>query len=93
MKAKVLKAYTDRLDKSVHLEGETVELTAERSLELSAKGVVEPIPDAAPAPAADDAGDLGEMTVKELRAYIAAHGGAAPDRARKAELAEIARGL
>ena len=41
MKAKVIKAYTDRLDAVVRLVGDEVELTETRAAELSAGGFVE----------------------------------------------------
>lgn len=41
MKAKVIKAYTDRLDAVVRLVGDEVELTESRAAELSAGGFVE----------------------------------------------------
>lgn len=41
MKATVISAYTDRLDGSLHLKGDVVELTDERAAELSKKGIVE----------------------------------------------------
>lgn len=50
MKANTIKAYTDKNDGSVHLIGETVNLTEDRFLELAAKGFVE----AEEKPAADD---------------------------------------
>lgn len=40
MNALVLNAYTDKHDGSVHLAGETVELTAARAKELSEAGFV-----------------------------------------------------
>ncbi len=83
MKAKVTEAYIDRIDGAMHLKGEEVELTEERAAELSAGGFVEV---AAPAP------DFDGMTVKQLKEYISRAGAEFPDRARKAELVEIAKG-
>lgn len=84
MKAKVIKAYIDRFDGKMHLVGDEVELTGERAAELSAGGFVE-VPAVAP--------DLEGMTVKQLKEYIEAAGGEFPDRAKKAELVEIAKGV
>lgn len=93
MRARVTKAYTDRIDGSVHYPNTTVELTDERAAELSAKGFVELAPGAAPPPAEEAATDLGAMTAAQLRDLIAERGGSAPKRATKAQLLSIARGL
>lgn len=93
MRARVTRAYTDRLDGSVHYPNTTVELTDERAAELSARGFVEPAPGAAPPPAEEAAADLGAMTAAQLRDLIAERGGSAPKRATKAQLLSIARGL
>lgn len=48
MEANVIKAYTDKLDMTVHLAGEVVELDEGRAKELSARGfvsVIEPEPE------------------------------------------------
>lgn len=44
MDAKVTKAYTDRIDGSLHLEGDAVELSEARFKELSEGGYVRAIP-------------------------------------------------
>lgn len=44
MDAKVTKAYTDRIDGSLHLEGDVVELSEARFKELSEGGYVKAIP-------------------------------------------------
>lgn len=84
MKAKVTRAYIDRITGAMHLKGDDVELTSERAAELSAGGFVE-VERTAP--------DFESMTVKQLKERIAAAGGEFPDRAKKAELVEIAKGL
>lgn len=87
MRARVTRAYTDRVDGSVHYPNMTVELTDERAAELSARGFVEP------APADEPTDDLGAMTAAQLRDLIAERGGTAPKRATKAQLLEIAGAL
>ena len=84
MKAKVTRAYIDRITGAMCLKGDEVELTDERAAELSAGGFVE-VERTAP--------DLDGMTVKQLKELIAAKGGEFPDRVKKAELVEIAKGL
>ena len=42
-KARVIRAYTDRVDSKVHLKGEEVELNSDRLVELEQGGFVEPI--------------------------------------------------
>lgn len=94
MRARVIRAYIDRIDGSVHYPNTTVELTEGRAAELSGKGFVEA--DEEPTGATEDAGDepdLGAMTTAQLRDLIAERGGAAPKRATKAQLLSIARGL
>lgn len=41
MRARVTRAYTDRLDGTVHLPGEDVDITDERAWELASKGFVD----------------------------------------------------
>lgn len=61
MKASVIKHYTDRLTRELHMAGTTVELSAERFAELNAKGYVaeesarEAQAEPEPAPAAEPA--------------------------------------
>lgn len=93
MRARVTRAYTDRVDGSVHYPNTTVELTDERAAELSARGFVEPAPGAAAPPAEEPATDLDAMTAAQLRDLIAGRGGSAPKRATKAQLLEIAGAL
>lgn len=96
MKARVIRAYRDRVDGSVHYPNTTVELTAERLGELSGKGFVEPTDAPADGGASSgdgDAADLGAMTAAQLRDLIAERGGSAPRRATKAQLLEIAGAL
>lgn len=87
MKVEVLRAYTDRIDKTVHLKGSFVELEGGRLEELSGKGIVE-----APAGGKEDE-DFSGMTVAELKEYIEENGGAYEKSARKAELVAVAEGL
>lgn len=99
MKAKVTRAYTDRLDGSVHYPNTTVELSADRLSELAGKGFVEAASGGdggggePPEEGAADAPDLGAMTSAQLRDLIAERGGTAPKRATKAQLLEIAGSL
>lgn len=101
MKAKVLKAYTDRETREVRLAGDEVELTEARLAELSVGGFVEaaqPDAEAAEAPAggeppADEAPALADMTNAELRAYIEKRGGKPPKKANKAALVAAAGAL
>ena len=89
MKARVIRAYKDRVDGSVHYPNTTVELSEERLGELAGKGFVEPTD----TPADGDAADLGAMTAAQLRDLIAERGCTAPRRATKAQLLEIAGAL
>lgn len=94
MRARVTRAYTDRVDGSVHYPNTTVELTEGRLAELSGKGFVEAVGE--PTGATGDAGDgpdPGAMTAAQLRDLIAERGGTAPKRATKAQLLEIAGAL
>lgn len=50
MEARVVKAYTDRIDMSVHIAGEAVELDEQRAEELSARGFVTVEPEPEPEP-------------------------------------------
>lgn len=101
MKALVVRAYTDRIDKTVHHPNTEVELSAERLEELARKGFVEPAPgpDGAGSEAGgpEDAGGEGaaldSMTKEQLKALISSKGGIFPKDARKAELVAIAEGL
>lgn len=96
MKARVIRAYKDRVDGSVHYPNTTVELTAERLGELAGKGFVEPFDtpaDGGGHSGDGDADDLEAMTAAQLRDLIAGRGGSAPKRATKAQLLEIAGAL
>lgn len=93
MRARVTRAYTDRIDGTLRCLGTTVDLSEARLAELSARGFVEPEGNGGePAPEAP-AADLSEMTVAQLRDLIADRGGEAPKRATKARLVEIAGAL
>lgn len=81
MNAKVIKAYTDRLTGKVALVGDVVSLSSDRLDELVKGGFV--VPEV----------DFDSMTVAGLREYIAGAGADVPDKAKKAELVEIAKGL
>lgn len=94
MKARVIRAYRDRVDGSVHCPNTRVELSEERLRELAGKGFVERAEGGADA--TDDGGaapDLGAMTAAQLRDLIAERGGSAPRRATKAQLLQIAGAL
>lgn len=80
MKAKVIKAYTDRLDAVVRLAGDEVELTESRAAELSAGGFVEVVK------AAGQAGkpDYGSMAYADLKK--AAKEAGIPTTGKKADL-------
>lgn len=98
MRARVLNAYTDRIDMTVHHAGSEVDLSGERLAELEGKGFVEALaPGAGPAPGAPDAAEpaaeLEAMTAAGLREYISGRGYEPPARARKGELLAIAKGL
>ncbi len=80
MKAKVLKAYTDRLDAIVRLVGDEVELTEARAAELSASGFVEV--DGAAGQAAKP--DYGSMAYADLKK--AAKEAGIPATGKKADL-------
>lgn len=96
MKARVIRAYRDRVDGSVHCPNTRVELSEERLRELAGRGFVEAEgaepADGAGAPGAEEgaAPDLGAMTAAQLRDLIAERGGTAPRRATKAQLLQIA---
>ena len=94
MKARVIRAYKDRVDGSVHYPNTTVDLSEKRLGELAGKGFVEP-GEAEPAGDAEGPGapDLEAMTAAQLRDLIAERGGSAPKRATKAQLLEIAGAL
>lgn len=93
MRARVTRAYTDRIDGTLHCLGTTVDLSEDRLAELSARGFVEAMGDV-PVPDTDGpAADLSGLTVAELRGLIAERGGKAPKRATKARLVEIAGAL
>ena len=109
MKARVIRAYTDRLDGTIRCLGTTVDLSEARMRELSSRGFVEPndvdasqeagAQDVEPddVDAAPEEGapetDLDDMTAAQLRDLIAERGGSAPKKATKARLVEIARAL
>ena len=90
MKAIVTRAYTDRLDSTVHYPGQEVNLSEARLAELSAAGFVLAAPEPPPDAAAAEAPSLSDMTSRQLRDYIESRGGSAPAKATKARLAEIA---
>ncbi len=90
MKAKVTKAYTDRLDGVVRLPGESVELSEARAAELAAGGYVEVETAAAPpekAEKVEKAGkpDYGSMSYADLKQAAKAAG--IPATGKKADLA------
>lgn len=80
MKAKVIKAYTDRLDAVVRLAGDEVELTESRAAELSAGGFVE-VEDAAGKAAKPDYGSMAYADLKK-----AAKEAGIPATGKKADL-------
>lgn len=87
MKAKVLKAYTDRLDAIVRLVGDEVELTEARAAELSAGGFVEV--DGAAEQAAKP--DYGSMAYADLKK--AAKEAGIPTTGKKADLIAVLEAL
>lgn len=96
MKARVIRAYKDRVDGSVHYPNTRVDLSEGRLGELAGKGFVEPSDtpaDGGGCAGEGDAADLGAMTAAQLRDLIAERGGTAPKRATKAQLLEIAGAL
>lgn len=96
MRARVVRAYTDRIDRAVHQAGSEVELSEARAEELEGKGFVTRLGARTDPGAADGQGgepDLGQMTAAQLRGLIAGRGGTAPKRANKAQLLEIAGAL
>lgn len=83
MKAKVTKAYTDRLDGAVRLPGESVELSEARAAELAAGGYVEVETAAAP-PEKAEKPDYGSMAYADLKQAAKAAG--IPAAGKKADL-------
>ncbi len=83
MKAKVIKAYTDRLDGVVRLPGESVELSEARAAELAAGGYVETVA-AAKAPEKAGKPDYGSMSYAGLKQAAKAAG--IPATGKKADL-------
>ncbi len=80
MKAKVIKAYTDRLDNVVRFPGDTVTLTESRAAELSWGGYVEPEGGAEKA----EKPDYGSMAYADLKQAAKAAG--IPATGKKADL-------
>lgn len=96
MRARVVRAYTDRIDRTVHQTGSEVVLPESRAKELEGKGFVRRLgaePDPGEADGQGGAPDLEQMTAAQLRDLIAERGGTAPKRANKAQLLEIAGAL
>ncbi len=83
MKAKVTKAYTDRLDGAVRLPGESVELSEARAAELVAGGYVE-VETAAVSPEKAEKPDYGSMSYADLKKAAKAAG--IPATGKKADL-------
>lgn len=80
MKAKVLKAYTDRLENIVRFPGDHVELSAARAAELSAGGFVEVAGEVEKA----EKPDYGSMAYNDLKKAAKAAG--IPTTGKKADL-------
>ena len=86
MKAKVLKAYTDRLDAVVHLAGDVVELTGDRAAELAGGGYV-----VALAQTESGKPDYGSMSYNDLKKAAKAAG--VPTTGKKADLVSALEAL
>ena len=80
MKAKVIKAYTDRIENIVRLPGSTVELSAARAGELAEGGYVEVSGGAGKA----EKPDYGSMAYADLKKAAKAAG--IPTAGKKADL-------
>ena len=87
MRARVLNAYTDRIDMTVHHAGSEVDLSGERLAELEGKGFVEALaPGAGPAPGAPDAAEpAAELEGKGFVEALAPGAGPAPGAPDAAE--------